>query len=86
MVAKRILRHPTLRTCTLLLLNLVLAGTIAAQDPAVPVRVDDEGVIRWTDSGEEVALFGTNYSAAFEGYAGEPYGFEIESAWLEGAR
>ena len=31
----------------------------------VPVRVDEHGVLRWTANGEEVALFGVNYSTPF---------------------
>ena len=41
---------------------------LRAQEAApggVPVRVDEQGVMRWTGSGEEVALFGVNYSTPF---------------------
>ncbi len=31
----------------------------------VPVAVDEQGVMRWAETGEEVALFGVNYSAPF---------------------
>jgi hypothetical protein len=56
----------------LVLLSLVTFATgfgasLRAQqsEPDVPVRVDDQGVMRWTESGEEVALFGVNYSTPF---------------------
>ena len=47
-----------------LLLALSVPSTFAlAQAPAFrSVRVDDQGVIRWTDDGSEVTLLGTNYS------------------------
>lgn len=32
---------------------------------AVPVAVDEQGVLRWGDTGGEVALFGVNYSTPF---------------------
>jgi len=41
---------------------------LAAQDPKpgnVPVTVDDRGVLRWTVTGDEVALWGVNYTAPF---------------------
>ncbi len=54
------------------LLGLAWTGLAAlpldAQDPAagaVPVEVDERGVLRWTATGEEVALFGVNYSTPF---------------------
>ncbi len=40
----------------------------------VPVEVDDRGVMRWTGSGEEVALFGVNYSTPFA-YAYRAHGY-----------
>jgi len=43
-------------------------ASLRAQAPTpadVPVRVDQEGVMRWTADGEEVALFGVNYSTPF---------------------
>jgi hypothetical protein len=56
----------------LVLLSLVTFATgfgasLRAQqsEPDVPVRVDERGVMRWTESGEEVALFGVNYSTPF---------------------
>ncbi len=39
------------------------AQELAPGDP--PVRVDEQGVMRWTESGEELALFGVNYSTPF---------------------
>jgi hypothetical protein len=42
--------------------------SLHAQEPVpadVPVRVDEKGVMRWTADGEEVALFGVNYSTPF---------------------
>lgn len=42
---------------------LLLPTALPAQAPAVcAVRVDSAGVIRWQDSGKEVALFGANYT------------------------
>ncbi len=48
----------------LILLGVLLgyAGFAQAQ-AARPVGVDGDGVLRWSDSGEEVALFGVNYYA-----------------------
>jgi len=43
-------------------------GDLAARqsgDGDGPVFVGDDGVMRWTGSGEEVALFGVNYTAPF---------------------
>jgi hypothetical protein len=37
----------------------------AQTPPEVPVTVDDRGVMRWTATGREVALWGVNYSAPF---------------------
>ncbi|RTQ49666.1 membrane or secreted protein [Hymenobacter gummosus] len=57
-----------------LLLPLLLGGLTvspaqaqrrATQAPAAGVFVDKEGVLRWTDSKREVALFGVNYTAPF---------------------
>jgi len=44
------------------------AVSLTAQEPeagAIPVTVDDQGVMHWRASGEEVALFGVNYTAPF---------------------
>ena len=57
----------------LLLIGLVgiapgFTTSLPAQEAAgddVPVRVDEQGVMRWTESGEEVSLFGVNYSTPF---------------------
>ena len=44
----------------------VLAAPVPAQRAGTPaVRVDREGVMRWTATGKEVALFGVNYAAPF---------------------
>jgi hypothetical protein len=43
-------------------------GALRAQTPdsaVVPVTVDEAGVMRWTATGDEVALFGVNYSTPF---------------------
>jgi len=53
-----------------LLLPLVFAQTFAAAQiswrPANrTVVVDEQGILRWQDNGEEVALFGVNYYAPF---------------------
>ncbi len=37
----------------------------APEDTEIPVTVDQDGVMRWTADGEEVALFGVNYSTPF---------------------
>ena len=37
----------------------------SSTDGDVPVRVDEQGVMRWTADGAEVALFGVNYSTPF---------------------
>lgn len=61
---------------SLLLLLLVAPGfgrSLAAQetdagavtDSGIPVTVDEHGVMRWTNTGDEVALFGVNYSTPF---------------------
>jgi hypothetical protein len=44
------------------------------QNAAVPARVDDQGVLRWTETGEEVALFGVNYTTPFA-YAYRAHGY-----------
>lgn len=44
------------------LLSIAAVSAAAAQDPT---WVDDRGVLRWTDSREEVALFGVNYTTPF---------------------
>jgi hypothetical protein len=40
-------------------------GIAQAGSDATPVTVDDHGVLRWTATGREVALFGVNYSTPF---------------------
>ncbi len=35
------------------------------QEPSVPVTVDEQGIMRWTATGDEVALFGVNYTTPF---------------------
>jgi hypothetical protein len=44
---------------------LLAAPALAQRAPASPVEVDRTGVLRWTASGREVALFGVNYAAPF---------------------
>ena len=43
------------------------SAALAQETPSasIPVTVDDAGVMRWTASGEEVSLFGVNYSIPF---------------------
>ncbi|MFT5141924.1 MAG: hypothetical protein ACI80V_003423 [Rhodothermales bacterium] len=41
------------------------AQTIFPEDDDVPMHVDGEGVMRWTETGLEVALFGVNYATPF---------------------
>ena len=58
-------------------LTLGVGAPTAGQGPdrgAVPVTVDPRGVMRWTATGEEVALFGVNYSAPFA-YAYRAHGY-----------
>ena len=55
----------------------VLPTPLDAQEAdagSVPVAVDEQGVMRWTASGEEVALFGVNYSTPFA-YAYRAHGY-----------
>src|SRR5690606_6277450 len=47
-----------------LILALGLASPLIAQ-PRSPVYVDDHGVLRWSETEQEVALFGANYSTPF---------------------
>jgi len=58
-----------LTLCVLLGLEAGIVPSLQAQDAAAPaanpVAVDEAGVLRWTASGEEVALFGVNYSTPF---------------------
>jgi hypothetical protein len=52
----------------LLGLAVVLGAHLEAQQSgagSVPVAVDGRGVLRWTATGREVALFGVNYSTPF---------------------
>ena len=57
------------------LLLVLLASPLAArQAPDPPVTVDAVGVMRWTASGEEVALFGVNYTTPFA-YAYRAHGY-----------
>ncbi len=49
---------------SLITLTAGLSASVAAQKGG-PVAVDDGGVMRWTATGEEVALFGVNYSTPF---------------------
>ena len=52
--------------CAGLTLGAAPGGPLSAQSAeGVPVSVDAEGVLRWTDGGGEVALFGVNYSVPF---------------------
>ncbi len=59
------------RLFLLLVLAEVCSGfgpLLTAQEPdhaSVPVSVDAEGVMRWASTGDEVALFGVNYTAPF---------------------
>jgi hypothetical protein len=49
-------------------LTTLASSTLQGQEPGRsgdPVLVDESGVMRWTASGEEVALFGVNYSTPF---------------------
>ncbi len=48
-----------------MLLHSDLVAQSIGSDDKIPVYVDDEGVMRWSDSDEEVALFGVNYSIPF---------------------
>ncbi len=50
-------------TMRLLALCLCLASSLATAAPADREVVNDAGVLRWADDGNEVALFGVNYYA-----------------------
>lgn len=73
--------NPGRRAAALCSTLAALAGTfpapvpLAGQEPRnVPVIVDGQGVMRWTETGEEVALFGVNYSTPFaHGYRAHDY-------------
>ena len=66
--------------CTLLLLAS-WSQSLAASEPS-PIFVDDGGVMRWTASRKEVALFGVNYTAPFAHAfrAHQRLGISLESA------
>jgi hypothetical protein len=58
--------HRARMVAGLLALTMVFVSSAEAQRaPAPPVRVDAEGVLRWTTTNREVALFGVNYAAPF---------------------
>lgn len=72
-----------------------LATSLEAQVPDArgrPVAVDERGVMRWTATGEEVALFGVNYTTPFaysyraHGYLGLDRKRAIDSDVLHLAR
>jgi len=44
---------------------LLASGAALAADPTPSAYVDDSGVMRWTSTQKEVALFGVNYTAPF---------------------
>jgi hypothetical protein len=44
---------------------MLAAGCVAGAQTSPTVIVDDQGVMRWRESGEEVALFGVNYTTPF---------------------
>jgi hypothetical protein len=68
---------------------LGLGTSLQAQEP---VAVDERGVMRWTATGEEVALFGVNYSTPFahayraHGYVGADRRQAIDADVLHLAR
>lgn len=70
--------HRDLRRPVLLLPLIGLASAPAtsarAQPANVPASVDDRGVLRWTATGREVALFGVNYTTPFA-YAYRAHGY-----------
>ena len=63
--------NPAIRFAVVPLLICMVAGVVGplpSQVPGaseVPASVDAQGVLRWTDTGDEVALFGVNYSTPF---------------------
>ena len=61
----------------LVALTFGVGSPAAGQVPdrgTVPVAVDDHGVLRWTATGDEVALFGVNYTTPFA-YAYRAHGY-----------
>ncbi|HZF14950.1 MAG TPA: hypothetical protein VE046_03310 [Steroidobacteraceae bacterium] len=54
-----------MKTLACALLLLAGLGAAIAAPPKSSVAVDPAGVLRWTASGKEVALFGVNYTAPF---------------------
>ncbi|HEX9632811.1 MAG TPA: hypothetical protein VGA02_10135, partial [Gemmatimonadales bacterium] len=57
--------HPGPYLLVLIGLASSLGTPLDAQQAPVPVTVDDRGVLRWTTTGPEVALWGVNYSTPF---------------------
>ena len=62
----------------LIVINVIFYTDLNAQNNVPidnpPVYVDDDGVMRWSSSGEEIALFGINYSIPFaHGYRAVKY-------------
>lgn len=58
----------------LLFLAISILPARAQRGPDVAVYVDDAGVLRWSATGEEVALFGVNYTTPFA-YAYRAHGY-----------
>lgn len=73
------LRH-CIEFANLLFAALVFAGANAAAKPSA--FVDDDGILRWTESGKEIAQFGVNYTApfAYSFRAHQRLGLPIEKA------
>ena len=54
-----------MRTVVCALMLLASCGGSLAAERSPSAYVDDHGVMRWSASGKEVALFGVNYTAPF---------------------
>lgn len=63
----------SLRILAVLLMAGVSVTRIHAQ-PGPPVTVDDQGVMHWSESGDEVTLFGVNYTTP-HAYAYRAHGY-----------
>lgn len=48
-----------------LLAGLLFGGNLLAASAVPSAFVDDQGVMRWSESGDEIALFGVNYTTPF---------------------
>jgi hypothetical protein len=86
------LREHMTRWAPLFVAGIAMALGAPLRGQQVPVRVDDHGVMRWTATGNEVALWGVNYSIPFahayraHGYLGMDHKRAIDADVLHFAR